>query len=647
MLCALIIALSAFTNPVQAQTQTAPPPVPADEFARVLEALRANSTANANAQPAPAQPNLPQQFRVPIAGNQLADDSVIESNGDLVTLVLRDGPLGAVLNAIASEMGLNVVSSSDVTGQVSVSLHDVPLADALDAILGVNGYSWVRQRNIILVSSLSSTSPLEPRIQGRQVRVFKLSYVSAADIDLTVKGLLSPVGHSFISEVDSLDKLKTREEIVVEDLPDYLRRIEQYVYQADRPPAQVLIEAHILQVELRDDTRHGINFEQIARISGANVSFQAAGFANEGAAPAFFVDVDGTDLTALLEALKATTNAKTLASPKVLAVNGQEARIQIGEQLGYFVTTTTQTSTLQDVNFIDLGVVLRVTPVISQDGQILMTVKPEVSTGRINPITGLPEEETTEVETTVLLPDGHAMLIGGLIKQETSDQQSKIPGAGDLPLIGRLFQRRQRIKDRSEIIITLIPRLVPYGHEQQVRHLTEVQRASTPLLHGALKDVDRRYFEPELPDACKPIRDKHRGPAPNTFTSPPVAYSPFSQHYEHIPEIPAACPPAPDLIITGPDAAQERSPSARSSGTATSTVEVPEWPASGKMLPPASVPVSAPVSRTSHRQPSAAPRPVEATAPVETTIRQTSATRTIVVPPKSTRSAGWRRTRNR
>src|SRR5690606_7175650 len=109
-----------------------------------------------------------------------------------------------------------------------------------------------------------------------------------------------------------------------------------------------------------------------------------------------FLRIEGSHLNALIEAVKSTTDAKTLASPKVAVLNGQQAKIQIGGKLGYLVTTTTQTSTMQNVNFLETGVILSVTPVITDDNQILMHVRPEVSSGRINSDTGLPDSETTE-----------------------------------------------------------------------------------------------------------------------------------------------------------------------------------------------------------------------------------------------------------
>ena len=505
---------------------------------------------------------------VPFVKTELSENSKVETNGDRVTLVVRGEELSAVLITIAEDMGLNVVTAAEVTGNVSVTLNDVPLDDALDAILHVHGFRWVRMagkqtrgqrqsaRDIILVSKMQKTeSPLSPNVDGRELRVFHLDFVSAVDVEKTVRGLLSPIGNAFVTEVDSSDRRKHREELLVEDVPEYLRRIEAYVAQADQPPAQVLIEAHVLQVNLRDDNRHGVDIQNVASMANAEITLQNNGIANLASNPAFLLNVDGRRVDSIIEVLQGTTDAKTLASPKVLAVNGQEARIQIGESLGYLTTTTTQTASVQTANFLDLGVVLSVTPQISRDGRILMNVKPEVSSGRINTVTGLPDSETTEVESTVLLPNGHAMVIGGLIKEENTDQQSKLPIAGDIPVLGKLFQRRNRVKSRNEIIIVLLPRIVPYGELDQARHAEEIQRATSPLLDKPLNPVDRTRFEPLLPNANQYC--EQTGRSMHCFPTPPVAYSPYNdayygtgQSYEQIPVLPGSGSVAPMPVPT-------------------------------------------------------------------------------------------------
>ena len=478
---------------------------------------RQDILANRMAQQSPTQDSsIPpvDTVTIPLAGTLPPGAVSVDQSSGLVTAVVRDTPLGDVLSALAIQRGLNLITSENITARVSVTLQQqVPFEEALTQILAVAGYTWVRQGNILIVTDLASSANLAPHLQGREVRVFQLDYIAAVDADLVVKGLLSPVGQSFLSESLETDNRRTQELVIVEDLPPYLARIEDYIRQVDVPPRQVLIEVHILSIELSDDLKYGLNLEYLDNIT-PSVTLRTQGFADAakfatGTSPAFFFNLAGGDLNVLLEALETTANAKTLATPKVLALNGQEAKIQVGGRLGYRITTTTQTSTLESVEFLDVGVVLTVTPRIAADGSVLMDVAPQVSTGEINPITQLPEEETTEVATSLMLPDGHGMLIGGLIQESDSDTQGKIPILGDLWLVGRLFQQDEKKRKRTEIIIALIPHVVPYGPQRQQRECEQFERATTPLVYGPLLQTPR-FGEPRFPDAgqCMPLHYK-------------------------------------------------------------------------------------------------------------------------------------------
>jgi type II secretory pathway component GspD/PulD (secretin) len=245
-----------------------------------------------------------------------------------------------------------------------------------------------------------------------------------------------------------------------------------------------------------------VNLQEMLDVGNTKISLQTTGFANPKANPAFFFGIDNTNFHMLLEALKVSTDSKTLATPQVLCLNGQHAKIQIGQQLGFLVTTTTQTSTLQNVNFLDVGVVLDVTPTITDEGLVMMQVKPEVSGGQINP-NGLPQEDTTEVETTVMLADGQGMIIGGLIKEEDTEVQTKIPYLGDLWLVGRLFQRRTVLRQRNEVIIALVPYIVPHPDDKPAGMNVGLDRARSRLLGPPLERNDRRHWEADLPDAIR------------------------------------------------------------------------------------------------------------------------------------------------
>jgi type II secretory pathway component GspD/PulD (secretin) len=451
----------------------------------------------------PKTPEKEGQFRIPL--NDLPSKVEIKGSRDELSLHVNKAPIGEVLALIAQQHGISIVTPSDVDTLISLNLNRVKLEDALYAILTVNGYAWVRQKNILVVSKIDGKSTVSPMVQGRKFRVFTLNYVSATDVDLVVKGLLSPVGQSFATEATPGDKRRTQEQITVEDLPEYIDRAASYIKQVDLPPRQVLIEAHVMRIDLTDSTRHGVNFDALLQMADADLTIRTQGFANAASSPAFFLGIDGGDVDALLEAIRTTTSAKTLASPKVLAVNGQEARIQIGERLGYLTTTTLQTVTQQNVNFLETGVVLTVTPTISANGQILMSVMPKISSGRVNPDTGLPEEETTDVTSTVLLQSGQAMVIGGLITEQDVEIQSKIPILGDLWMVGRLFQRRSVVRERTEIVIALVPRVVPFDPDYQLVEDSNVYRATTPLVDRSLTPIDRH--EPQLPDAYKQPRN--------------------------------------------------------------------------------------------------------------------------------------------
>ncbi|QDU54768.1 type II secretion system protein GspD [Aeoliella mucimassa] len=459
-------------------SETLPEPVPADE----------------------------EEVLIPVRSGVLPDTIEVENEEGMIHLVVRDAPLRQVLALLAESQKLNLVFASVSDTTVTVSLDQVPLSTALDAILSSCGHTWTRRGNIIHVTQVSEGLAVGPAAQGRMLEVFTLDYAAAADVDLAIKGLLSPVGKSWVTQSSSSDNRKTLESITVEDLPEYIDRIAAYITHIDQAPQQVLVEVQILEVVLSDERSHGINFHQLTDLSGTGITFATTGYdpgspttVTPGPAQTFFFSATGGDLSGLVELLQETNDAKTLASPKLLAVNGQESHIQIGEKLPYRLTTTTQTSTQESVQFLDVGVVLRLTPWISRDGRVLLRIAPKVSHGSVNPNTELPEEATTEVETDALLLDGQGVVIGGLIRENDDVVQSKIPVLGDIPYAGVLFQKRKDVRKRTEIIIALMPHLVPYNCDKQYQNDAEVQRARDPLVVGPLCRYPRPY-EAKLPD---------------------------------------------------------------------------------------------------------------------------------------------------
>ncbi len=484
-------------------------------FAQHVEALPSPPQADRKDSPLRATSRV--EGKVPITGWD-ADVDMAQGPGDRIDrLVVRDASLSKVLSLLAQAYQLNVVAANDIDAIISITLRDVALEEALTAILSVANYTWVNRDGIILITSLTDSTQLPPAIQGREVQIFDLDFVSAATVSEAVSSFLSPIGKMSIIESDKADNRRTQEMIVVEDIPGALARIASYLAQVDRPPRQVLIEAHILQVTLKDNEKNGVDFDALARVAGANIHLKTVGFAptiaGTNTGNGFFATVNGGDLTGVIELLQTTSDTKTLGSPKVLVLNQQEAMVHVGEDLGFQTTVTSELQSTQAPQFLQVGVLLTITPRITRDNRILLHVKPEVSTGVIDPITQVPNKKTTELETDVMLNNGQGMVIGGLIDEQDSTLQSKIPYLGDLWRVGFFFRKSDVTKERKEVIIALVPRIQPYDAEYRDYEQGELIKAQTPLYQGPLCYTDRP-FDAQLPDG-KRVARPYIPPHPN------------------------------------------------------------------------------------------------------------------------------------
>ncbi len=494
-------------------------------------------------------PALPLKAVLPLAGATPGNSLKLtqDKNGN-ITLFVRDKPLSQVLAYLAQTQQLNIVASNDIDAVISITLRDVPLEEALSSILAVANYTWVRRNNIILITSLEDSANLPADVQGRQIQVFNLDFASATVVSEAIQNFLSPIGKVSISASSHTNNRLTQERIVVEDLPESLARIASYIAQIDQPPRQVLIEAHVLQVTLNDTTKCGVDLNRLVKIAHSNLNIGTTGFADPSADQAFLATLDGGNLTGVIQALETTTDAKTLGSPKLLVLNEQEARLQVGQHLGFKVSTTTDTSTVQNVQFLDVGVVLRITPRITRDGCVLLHVRPEVSKGDVNPETGLPESDTAELETDVMLADGQGMIIGGLIKENDTTTQAKVPYLGNMKGIGVLFRHTEVTKERVEIIVALVPRIQPYDAMWQGYEQGELVKASVPLFHGPLCRTDRPW-DPVLPDgkrvATRIIPDKNQPRKRGYFhdLGPRYAIPPYPLPQQHLYSDSTGCEP--------------------------------------------------------------------------------------------------------
>lgn len=152
-----------------------------------------------------------------------------------------------------------------------------------------------------------------------------------------------------------------------------------------------------------------------------------------------------------------------MASPQLLALEHQQARVIIGERTGYLVTTTINQVTTESVEFLESGVILNVTPHIDRSGRIMMSIHPEVSKTSVNS-DNIPSQITTEVHTDLLVEDGQTVFIGGLIKNDVVNAHTGVPFLEDIPLIGLLFSNESDISLNTEIVVIIKPTIVRPGN---------------------------------------------------------------------------------------------------------------------------------------------------------------------------------------
>ncbi len=164
-------------------------------------------------------------------------------------------------------------------------------------------------------------------------------------------------------------------------------------------------------------------------------------------------------LQLFLEAKATRNRVRTLSTPKLLALENQEAKAVIGKSTGYRVTTTINQVTTESIQFLESGVILKVTPSVDQQGRIQLKVHPEVSSTTL--IAGIPEKKSTEVTTELLCEDGESVFIGGLMKNISSSDKIGIPVLGNIPGIGRLFSTTTGNVNNTETIVIITPRIVP------------------------------------------------------------------------------------------------------------------------------------------------------------------------------------------
>jgi len=401
-----------------------------------------------------------------------------------ISMTMKDADLADVMDMMSREQRVNIFVSTDSNEQVSFSLYDMTLPDAIRAIANAAGLAVEHYDGNYFIVDRSDAGKYAPDALT-QVRSFELHYVTADEM----QSLLEP----YLSDYGEITVFMEKNIFLVQDTPEFLRRTAALVREIDKQPTQILIEAKILEITLTDEDSYGLDWTKFFSSDGGTGEFGAQGLGDPSSAGLFF-DYTNNNVTVALDALTSQGRVRTLSSPKLLAVEDQESSVIIGDRRGYSVTTTINQVTTESIEFLESGVILRVTPSVDAAGKILMDIHPEVSTGVIDPLTGIPSQATTEVTTRMLVPDGQTIFIGGLIKHRIEESKRGIPIVGSIPGIGRLFSSRENNKTNTETIVLIKPTILSADVEMVdeetidiIEHMEQREIADTEDLNDEME----------------------------------------------------------------------------------------------------------------------------------------------------------------
>jgi type II secretory pathway component GspD/PulD (secretin) len=349
--------------------------------------------------------------------------------------------VGTLLSNIKSPVGRIVIDEPTAT----LAILDVPsVLSQMQSLIG------------------SVDIPTIERQLPTQTKTIPLQFAKAEEVEGAIKSALT-------EEVGELRLDKRSNALIITDMPARMPQLEALVQAFDARTRQVDIEASILSVTLRDEFDTGIEWTWMSeslKFPDVTVTHSTPIASDATNAVKMVVGTIGeNDVTATIKALHHFGDTKVLSSPQIAVMNGEDAKILVGRREAYVTTTVTQAqstaTTAETIEFIDVGVKLFVTPVINETGYVTMKIRPEVSSvvSTLQTSTGnkIPIVETTEAETKVVVRDGRTVMIGGLMKDETTLTKQRIPVLGTLPLVGALFSNRSDRIKKTELVILLTP----------------------------------------------------------------------------------------------------------------------------------------------------------------------------------------------
>jgi len=372
-----------------------------------------------------------------------------------------------VLQVLADYAGVNLVASDAVQGSVTLRLQDVPWDQALDLVLRSKGLSRRQEGNVLLVAPAAEfaaqsadarvSQVLDAQLQPLRRELLTIHHAKAADLAQLLLASLEGGGIS----TGSLSVDERTNTLVVYLPADRLAELRQLVAQLDVPVRQVAIEARIVEANVDYEKSLGVRWGGPLygeKLRPGKELFVDLGLERAGSSIGLGLLRGDVLLDLELSAMEKSGNGEIISQPKVVTADKETARILKGTEVPYQETSQ---SGATSVSFREASLSLEVTPQITPDNKVIMTVRvTKDEPDYVNALNNVPPIRKNEVNAKVRVADGETIVIGGVYSTSQNNVVDKVPFFGDLPYVGRLFRRDALQEKKSELLVFLTPRIM-------------------------------------------------------------------------------------------------------------------------------------------------------------------------------------------
>lgn len=372
-----------------------------------------------------------------------------------ITLDFRNAPLSTVLEAITRGSGINFVLDRDVKqdNRVTLYLRSAKVDDAIDLVVGAHQLAR-RTIDPQTVLIYPNTPEKQREHQEQVIRVFHLGNAEAKSTAALLRNILR-IKDPFVDERANL--------IALRESPEIIALAERLVALHDIGDAEVMMEVEILEVKTARLTELGINFPSTLTLTP--LPLPGATGLTVSSVRSLNSERIGVGIgNTVINLRREVGDFNVLANPRIRAKNREKAKILIGDKVPVVTTSSTATFLSESISYLDVGIKLEVEPVVSPDDEVSIKLGLEVSSiaKEVRTAAGSLAYQigTRNANTVLRLRDGETQLLGGLISNEDRSSANRVPGLGDMPVLGRLFSSQKDDYQRTELILAITPRIL-------------------------------------------------------------------------------------------------------------------------------------------------------------------------------------------